>query len=75
MSEAAGEAEKGETPEKPAEAKPKVPRNEGAQPGDQQQAQFAETGTARPEYDQYEINQPGNLNKKGEERRKQGGAD
>ena len=37
---------------------------EGAQPGDQQQGDKAEAGTARPEYDQYEVNQSTSLNKK-----------
>ena len=38
-------------------------RNEGAQSGDQQQALNAQVGGPRPEYDQYEVNQAGNLNK------------
>ncbi|MBX7458538.1 hypothetical protein K3152_09800 [Qipengyuania sp. 1NDH17] len=36
---------------------------EGAQPGNQQQALDAQVGGPRPEYDQYEVNQPGNINK------------
>ena len=38
--------------------------SDGAQPGDQQQGDKADTGTARPEYDQYEVNQSTSLNKK-----------
>ena len=34
----------------------------GAQPGDQQQALDAQIGGPRPEYDQYEVNQAGNIN-------------
>ena len=39
------------------------PTGEGARPGDQQQALDAEVGSPRPEYDQYEMNQAGNINK------------
>ncbi len=39
---------------------------EGARPGDQQQATHSEAGAPRPEYDQYEVNQPGNLDKQAE---------
>ena len=35
----------------------------GGQPGDQQQALDAQVGGPRPEYDQYEVNQAGNINK------------
>ena len=41
-------------------------QNEGAQPGNQQQALDAQTGGPRPEYDQYEVNQAGNINKQSE---------
>ena len=41
-------------------------QGEGARPGDQQQAIDAKSGSARPEYDQYEVNQAGNLNKQSE---------
>ncbi len=41
-------------------------QNEGAQPGNQQQALDAQVGGPRPEYDQYEVNQPGNINKQAE---------
>jgi hypothetical protein len=41
-------------------------QSQGGQPGDQQQAAKADTGSPRPEYDQYEVNQPGNLNKQSE---------
>lgn len=41
-------------------------QSQGGQPGDQQQALKADTDSARPEYDQYEVNQPGNLNKQAE---------
>lgn len=41
-------------------------QNEGAQPGNQQQALDAQTGGPRPEYDQYEVNQAGNINKQAE---------
>ena len=34
----------------------------GARPGNQQQALDAQTGGPRPEYDQYEVNQAGNIN-------------
>ena len=37
-------------------------QGEGARPGDQQQALQAQVGGPRPEYDQYEVNQPGNIN-------------
>lgn len=47
---------------------PGQPRQQagGAQPGDQQQALDAQTGGPRPEYDQYEVNQAGNINKQAE---------
>ena len=41
-------------------------QNEGAQPGNQQQALDAQVGGPRPEYDQYEVNQAGNINKQAE---------
>ena len=41
-------------------------QDEGAQPGNQQQALDAQTGGPRPEYDQYEVNQAGNINKQAE---------
>ena len=41
-------------------------QGEGAQPGNQQQALDAQVGGPRPEYDQYELNQPGNINKQAE---------
>ena len=46
----------------------------GAREGDQQQALHAQTGSARPEYDQYEVNQPGNLNNEAEAQRGYGNA-
>lgn len=46
-------------------------KNEGARPGDQQQALDAETGTPRPKYDQYEVNQAGNTDKKAATHRQQ----
>ncbi|MCA0978637.1 hypothetical protein LCM19_09695 [Qipengyuania flava] len=42
-------------------------QGQGAQPGDQQQALDAQVGGARPEYDQYEVNQPGNINAQAEQ--------
>ena len=48
--------------------------NEGAQPGDQQQALDAQVGGPRPEYDQYEVNQAGNINKQSEAQRGYGNA-
>ena len=41
-------------------------QSEGAQPGNQQQALDAQVGGPRPEYDQYEVNQAGNINKQAE---------
>lgn len=41
-------------------------QNEGAQPSNQQQALDAQVGGPRPEYDQYEVNQAGNINKQAE---------
>ena len=41
-------------------------QGEGAQPGNQQRALDAQVGGPRPEYDQYELNQPGNINKQAE---------
>ena len=38
----------------------------GGQPGDQQQALDAQVGGPRPEYDQYELNQSGNINAQSE---------
>ncbi|MBX7539444.1 hypothetical protein [Qipengyuania sphaerica] len=48
------------------------PQGEGAQPGNQQQALAAQVGGPRPEYDQYEVNQPGNINKLGQAQAQQG---
>ena len=42
-------------------------QGEGAQPGDQQQALDAQVGGPRPEYDQYEVNQAGNINAQAEQ--------
>ena len=41
-------------------------QNDGAQPGNQQQALDAQVGGPRPEYDQYEVNQAGSINKQAE---------
>ena len=41
-------------------------QSEGAQPGNQQQALDAQVGGPRPEYDQYEVNQAGNINNQAE---------
>ncbi len=41
-------------------------QGEGARPGDQQQATHSEAGAPRPEYDQYEVNQPGSIDKQSE---------
>ncbi|EDL49583.1 hypothetical protein [Erythrobacter sp. SD-21] len=49
-------------------------QNEGAQPGNQQQALDAQTGGPRPEYDQYEVNQAGNINKQAEAQQGYGNA-
>ena len=49
-------------------------QGEGAQPGDQQQALDAQVGGPRPEYDQYEVNQAGNINKQVEAQRGYGNA-
>ena len=48
--------------------------SEGARPGDQQQALDAQVGGPRPEYDQYEVNQAGNINKQAEAQRGYGNA-
>ena len=42
-------------------------QGQGAQPGDQQQALDAQVGGPRPEYDQYEVNQAGNINAQAEQ--------
>ena len=47
---------------------------QGAQPGDQQQALHAQTGGPRPEYDQYEVNQAGNINKQADAQQGYGNA-
>ncbi|MGE5953026.1 MAG: hypothetical protein ACM308_05320 [Qipengyuania vulgaris] len=47
---------------------------EGAQPGDQQQALDAQVGGPRPEYDQYEVNQAGNINNQAEAQQGYGNA-
>lgn len=44
----------------------------GGQPGDQQQAIKADSGTPRPEYDQYEVNQAGNTNKQSQSQAQMG---
>ncbi|QZD91030.1 hypothetical protein K3148_06505 [Qipengyuania aurantiaca] len=43
-------------------------------PENQQQALDAQVGGPRPEYDQYEVNQPGNINKQAEAQQGYGNA-
>ena len=47
-------------------------QGEGARKGDQQQAVKADSGTPRPEYDQYEVNQAGNTNKQSQSQAQMG---
>ena len=47
----------------------------GGIPGDQQQALDAQVGGPRPEYDQYEVNQPGNINSPGQEEAQESGSE
>lgn len=49
-------------------------QKQGGRPGDQQQALDAQTGGPRPEYDQYEVNQAGNINNQAEAQRGYGNA-